>query len=663
MNYMKLNIQLFSDGKVVIDTELNTKDFEKGLDQIKNSSKNTGTSIKNIVAGLGITKLISVAMKQISNSLDSAISRFDTLNNFPKVMSNLNIGAQESQKAIDKMSDALVGLPTTLDQGAAAVQRFTSKNNDVAKSTDLFLALNNAILAGGASSDIQSSALEQLSQSYAKGKPDMMEWRTAMMAMPAQLKQVAIAMGYVDADALGEALRSGTISMDEFMDTIVRLNTEGANGFKSFDEQARNSTDGIKTSITNMRSRITQGVTAVIEAINQGLKENNMGSLADVFAKTGDVIRDTLKKIAEYIPSIIGFLKKIAPLLPPIVAAIGAFIAASSIINLIQGITTAMAALNAVLLANPIALIAAAIAVLVVGFVTLWKKSEAFRNFWIGLWDTLKKTFEPVVKSLVEMFKSAWDLIKVVWDNVKPYFEVMFSGLKILFEVWKKVATTTFETAWVIIKGIWSVVGEYFKTIFNVLSGIFSAIKNVLTGNFKGAWEDIKGIFANVGSYFKNVVNIILSVFANIGSSFLSVGKNIVTGIWNGISNAKDWLLGKVKSFASGILKGMKNALGIHSPSRVFRDEVGKMIAQGVGVGFNDELDHVYKEMQDAIDLETAKMSANVQTSGTYQMAMNGTPTFMLKDNSTNQTQLVVNGKVLAEVVNTENRNREVAKA
>ena len=81
MNFMKLNIQLFSDGKVVIDTELNTKDFEKGLDQIKNSSKNTGTSIKNIVAGLGITKLISVAMNQISNSLDSAISRFDTLNN------------------------------------------------------------------------------------------------------------------------------------------------------------------------------------------------------------------------------------------------------------------------------------------------------------------------------------------------------------------------------------------------------------------------------------------------------------------------------------------------------------------------------------------------------------------------------------------------------
>lgn len=80
-------------------------------------------------------------------------------------------------------------------------------------------------------------------------------------------------------------------------------------------------------------------------------------------------------------------------------------------------------------------------------------------------------------------------------------------------------------------------------------------------------------------------------------------------------------------------------------------------------MGFDNELDSVYKDMQRAVDIETDKMSANVQTSGTYQMAMAGTPTFNLLDNTENTTQLVVNGKVLAEVVNTENRNREVASA
>ncbi|MGO5579078.1 tape measure protein, partial [Catenibacterium mitsuokai] len=113
-------------------------------------------------------------------------------------------------------------------------------NSNISRSTDMFLALNNAILAGGASSEIQKSALEQLSQSYAKGKPDMFEWRSAMTAMPAQMKQVAEAMGFVNASALGEALRNGTVSMDQFMDTIMKLNTQGINGYQSFEEQARN---------------------------------------------------------------------------------------------------------------------------------------------------------------------------------------------------------------------------------------------------------------------------------------------------------------------------------------------------------------------------------------------------------------------------------------
>ena len=70
-------------------------------------------------------------------------------------------------------------------------------NGDIERSTDMFLAVNNAILAGNAPMENQAAALEQITQAYSKGKPDMMEWRTLMTAMPGQLKQVAKAMGYV----------------------------------------------------------------------------------------------------------------------------------------------------------------------------------------------------------------------------------------------------------------------------------------------------------------------------------------------------------------------------------------------------------------------------------------------------------------------------------
>lgn len=236
------------------------------VDKVTGSIGNSFKSIRNIVAGLGIASLIK---STILGNVDAAIKRVDTLSNYSRVMSNLGADSVQANASVQKLSNKLIGLPTTLDDASGAVQRFTAVNSNISKSTDMFLALNNAILAGGASSEIQKSALEQLSQSYAKGKPDMFEWRSAMTAMPAQMKQVAEAMGFVNASALGEALRNGTVSMDQFMDTIMKLNTQGINGYQSFEEQARNATGGIATSIANMRTAIVRCMSDVMNTIGQ----------------------------------------------------------------------------------------------------------------------------------------------------------------------------------------------------------------------------------------------------------------------------------------------------------------------------------------------------------------------------------------------------------
>lgn len=265
-----------------------TKDFDS---KTKKVAASVSSIAKGVIAATGVTKALGAAWAAVTKNMDSAIDRFDVLNNFPKVMSNLGIGADEAQKSIDTLSEKLVGLPTTLQDGALAVQRLTSKNGDIKKSTDLFLAMNNAILAGGASSQVQASAIEQLSQAYAKGKPDMMEWRSIMTAMPAQLKQVATAMGYVNADELGVALREGSVSMDEFMDTIDRLNKEGLEGFQNFEEQARNATGGIRTAITNMNSRIAAGVTEAIKSIDEALASTPIGGIAKMFETIGSTMK------------------------------------------------------------------------------------------------------------------------------------------------------------------------------------------------------------------------------------------------------------------------------------------------------------------------------------------------------------------------------------
>ena len=114
----------------------------------------------------------------------------------------------------------------------------------------------------------------------------MMEWRSLMTAMPGQLKQVAKAMGYVNTDELYNALRDGKVSMDEFMDTIIRLDQEGGDGLESFSKQARNATGGIKTSMTNMKTAVVRGLTGVIDSIDKGLKKGGIdGGISGLIGK------------------------------------------------------------------------------------------------------------------------------------------------------------------------------------------------------------------------------------------------------------------------------------------------------------------------------------------------------------------------------------------
>jgi len=576
-------------GTLIYNTKLDTSGMDKGLKGMTGKVSSTGSTIKSILGGLGIAALVSKGINTISSSMDGAIKRLDTMNNFPKVMSNLGIDAEKSKKVIDKLSDGLQNVPTTLDEAALSVQRFTSSNSDVEKSTDIFLAVNDAILAGGASAQIQSSALEQLTQAYGRGKPDINEWKTMQMAMPAQLKQVAIAMGYAggNVSALGEDLRSGKVSMDDFINTIVQLDKEGVEGFPSIKEQAENAVGGIGTAIANMKTAITRGVASGLDALDKSLKDANLGGLSGVITKIGKAVESMIKKVTPIIPPIINalaniynWMKKHETLVKTLAVIIGTFIGTfmliQKVIAIINAVKTAFALLNVVMMANPIGLIIAGIVALVAGFVLLWKKSEAFRNFWIGLWEG--------IKSIVI---GAWNFIKNIFTGVINFVKNNWKSI-LLFLV-------------------------------NPFAGAFSYLYNHST-KFRNF---INGIVNSIVGFFKSIP----SKLASIPKQMLTIGMNIVKGIWKGISNMKQWILDKIMGFASLLPKAVKKILKISSPSKVFADEVGQWIPAGVAVGIeantdeaiksiNDMSNEMVKKMQNAVNLETGRLSANANVKG-----------------------------------------------
>ena len=254
----------------------------------------------------------------------------------------------------------------------------------------MFLAMNNAILAGGADMGIQQTAMEQLSQAYAKGKPDMMEWRALQTAMPAQLQQIAKAMN-TTTNALGENLRSGKVSMNDFMKTVVQLNEKGVYGFANFAEQARNATGGIKTAIANMKTAISRGVASIIDNINKGLEMAGLPNISKIIASIGKIFENVFTKIGNTVKVLIVVLSPlfnvikaiyeffvnnwsiIQPIIWGIVGAIGAYYTITTLAKVpMLAITIATKAwtaaqwlLNIALNANPIGLVVGAIVILI----------------------------------------------------------------------------------------------------------------------------------------------------------------------------------------------------------------------------------------------------------------------------------------------------------
>lgn len=449
------------------------------------SKFSTGFASKmGAVAGIAST-VFSKITATVSSSFNSAISRADTLNNFTNVMSNLNISQEAAQASINKLSDKLTGLPTSLDAAARAVQRFSTANGNVEKSTDIFLALNNALIAGGAGADIQATALEQISQAYAKGKPDMVEWRSVLTAMPAQAKQLAEALGYVGTEDLGEALRKGTLSMDEFMNKVVELNTTGVNGFKSFEEQATAATDTIQTKLANVQTSLTKVVTAALNGedmskpvqqlaervteiapvLIQGFTQGFLGVAQALPGMIPPILESLIEQLPQFIDGIMNLFTQIVQYLPEIT---NIFI--SAIPTIVQSLVDALTDPNS-------------LTMILQGFLTLMMASlQAIPTLLTALINALPTIITNIVdfltkpETIMMIIQAAVQLFMGIVTAVPQIIGALFSAFGQLFgKLWELLKTKFGEFA----ANFGNFIGGIFK---NAINGVLTFIENIING-------------------------------------------------------------------------------------------------------------------------------------------------------------------------------------
>lgn len=298
------------------------KESASGFDKLKNS-------IKNFSVGAIAFKTVSAGLDLMKSSLDKAIDRFDTLQRFPKVMQSLGHSSKDVAQSTKALADGIEGLPTTLDTVVGTTQKLTSITGNLKTSTKLTLALNNAFLASGASTEDASRGLQQYTQMLSAGKVDMQSWKTLQETMPYALQKTAESFGFAGKSAQNDfyaALRDGRISFDDFSKRLIELN-KGTNGFA---EMARKNSEGIKTSFGNIVNAVAKGIANVIDAFDKMSKAvtgksiaQNLDGIKAVVNSVFKAIVDSIRAVTPVVKTAVQVLGYLKPVLDPLLHILG----------------------------------------------------------------------------------------------------------------------------------------------------------------------------------------------------------------------------------------------------------------------------------------------------------------------------------------------------
>lgn len=648
----RMRTQMNSAQTDINKTKADIKDLESQMGKSSDSSEKLGkavedagdkarsaeggfTVLKGAIANLA-GNVIQSAISGIQNLVGDALDSSDALKKFESTMSFAGYDDSQIQTARAAMKD--YADKTVYDLNTISNTTAQLAANGIQDYTGLTQAAGNLNAVAGGNADTFKSVAMVLTQTAGAGKLTTENWNQLADAIPGASGQLQEALQLAGAYTgnFRDAMAQGQITADEFNQAIMDL------GFTDAAQQAATSTSTFEGAMGNMQAAVTDGLMQIYDAIGSENVTGFINSISDGVSKVIPPIKKGISWLKDNLPTI-------APLLAGISTALGTIMVAQKVEALVtafkswktatEGMTVAQRLLNAAQLSSPIGLAVAAIAALVAGIVVLWNTNEGFRDAVANVWNGVKDFIGNAVQAIGDFFSNLGttisqlpqmfsDWLNGVIDTVTDWVSYMASnaaiaGSQFVHNVETFIQNLPANVASFLSNVISNVVGwvsnmasnasragsQFLSNAINFISQlpgrIASFLGNVISN--LGSWA---GQMASKGAQgARNMFNAVVNGLASLPGRVLSIGSDIVHGIWNGISGAAGWLAGKVKSFASGILDGMKNALGIHSPSRLFRDQVGKYIAQGIGEGFTDEMGSVVNQMQDAMPDASAFVS------------------------------------------------------
>ena len=374
----------------------------------------------------------------------------------------------------------LDGLPSSTNAVAGMVQQLAPLTHNLHDATNIALAFNDALLAGGASTMDQTYAMTQYTQMLSAGKVDMQAWRSVENAMPGQLNQLAKSLLGAGANSqkLYAAMQSGKVSFQQFNDAVVQLDHKGGAHFSSFHKQAQDATGGIGTAMTNVKNRIQKAIADIIQSIGAPRISSAINKFSSGFETLG---KNIAKQVKAIMPTVSPILKRL--------------------MGMVQSFTD-FTVQHGPLVVHTLIAIAGAIAA--------FKITAGF----IGVVN--------VVRTLPEMFGLASHAVKA--------FGLAFSGALKGIEAHPIIAAISIVAMLIVQTVHWLNTTKQGREVLKKTGEVF---QNVANGIGK-AWNWLAGMAKKVSTGISNAWQGLVNGFKTVGKWFKSVGDGIAR-VWDKI--------------------------------------------------------------------------------------------------------------------------------
>ena len=625
-----------ADSTLTLDAEINTSDWNAGVKDIESGSRQIETSARQADGALG-------NVDKSAGKSSSGFGKFGVVAGAVGGLVSSGIGMAldaigdlagdmvEASDSADKFKSTLnfAGLDTgTIDALTASTQTYADQTvysisdirnvtaqlaaNGVQGFDKLAEAAGNLNAVAGGNADTFSSVGMVLTQTAGAGKLTTENWNQLADAIPGasgKLQEAMLKNGAYTGD-FRDAMAKGEISADEFNQAIMDL------GMTDAAKEAATSTSTIEGAMGNLEASVvgvgttildqfkgplTSGISMVAQGISglSGVFTGLVQTIGPVLSQIGTVFQTAFTPIGEMITT------QLLPALQPLMGALQNL--ANAVMPIIMTAIQTIAPVLATIVSNimqTMRVIATAVTPVINNIATLIQAVLPAIQSAFQIWGTyIQGVINAVFPFIQTVVTSVMNVINAIINTVLAAINGDWSGV---WEGIKNIASSVWDGIKSIVSGAINAVLGVISSVLNSISGIFSSVWNGIRGAVSSAWNGItSAVSSGVSSMMSFITSIpsrIMGVFSGAGSWLLSAGKNIIQGLVNGIKNAIGGAISAVKDAVGGIIDGAKSLLGIHSPSKVFDREIGRMIPAGLGRGVTENERAATRPVKDMVD-------------------------------------------------------------